>query len=364
MKKVKYFLYTFLKELLEKVDYLILLGTRSKGKSYAVKELALRNAFEKKEKFIYCRRFACDINNRDVESYFGDMPISSITNGKYSTVTVFRGRIYFGNINDLGKIERSPDCIGYPLAVASDQHYKSLTFPDVTLFIYEEFITNAAYLGGSVSEPTRLMSLISTVCRNRNIKVILIGNTISRICPYYYDWNLKGIPKQKPGTLDIYNQVGTDGEGEEYTVKIGVYSTDATASSKMTFGHISKSVNGTSYECKEMPHLNDVRTNYDTLYTIVMKHEYNMFLMEFIKHKQKSEYTWLISPKTTPIQPKSRVISSEFSTDPLYTNDLIPLNQNEAVIFNQLKIGKICYSDNLTGTEFEQILKELRLKKL
>lgn len=363
MRKKDYFLRKQLDELLEKCTYLLLLGTRSKGKSYAVKERALENAYENHEKFIYCRRYACDTNNVDVSSYFGDMPVSTITKGEYSMVTCRSGRIYFANLDDKNKIVRSPDNIGWSMAVASDEHYKSLTFPDVTTFIYEEVVTNGAYLGGSVPEPTRLMSLISTVCRNKEIKVILIGNTISRICPYFYEWNLRGIPKQKPGTLDIYNQTGTDAEGEEYNVKIGVYSTDAKASSKMSFGHLSKSINGTSWESKPQPHLPQARDNYNLLYTIVVKHEGNMFLLELLH--SKGEYTWFVSPKTTPIRKNTRVISSEFNMNKLYTQEFTPLNENEKKIFNLIKLGKICYSDDLTGTEFEQIIAAMKgVKKI
>lgn len=354
MKKKDYFLRKQLDELLSKVDYLLLLGTRSKGKSYAVKERALTNAYEKCEKFIYCRRYANDTNASSVSSYFGDMPVSVITKGEYSLVTCRSGRIFFANLDKDNKIVKSANNIGWVMAVSSDEHYKSLTFPDVTTFIYEEVVTNGMYLGGNVSEPTRLMSLISTVCRNREIKVILIGNTISRICPYFYEWNLRGIPKQEPGTLDIYKQKGITGDGEEYTVKIGVYSTDATASSKMSFGHLSKSINGTSWESHPMPHLPKSREDYILLYTIVVKHEGNMFLMELLN--RNNEYTWYVTPKTSEIQKNTRVISSEFSMDKLYTHDFTPLNLNEQNIFKLIKLGKICYSDDLTGTEFEQIL--------
>ena len=81
-------------------EYYILLGQRANGKSYAVKEHVLKNAYEKKEHFVYLRRYREDIKTQLVESYFMDMNVEKITNGTYSIIIAYQSYIYFGNIDE------------------------------------------------------------------------------------------------------------------------------------------------------------------------------------------------------------------------------------------------------------------------
>ena len=53
----------------------ILYGMRSNGKSYAVKEHTLKQAFNKGVKFVYLRRWSEDIKTKDVDTYFDDIDI-------------------------------------------------------------------------------------------------------------------------------------------------------------------------------------------------------------------------------------------------------------------------------------------------
>ena len=79
------------------------------------------------------------------------------------------------------------------MALSASTHYKSTQYPFVKNMIFEEFVTDGLYLQ---NECNLLMQLVSTVFRNRKDgKVFLIGNTISRVCPYFYEWELRGIPK-------------------------------------------------------------------------------------------------------------------------------------------------------------------------
>ena len=87
--------YTLDNILSHNAQYNILLGMRSNGKSYAVKEHVLKKAYAHKGNFIYMRRYKDYIKGKDVESYFRDMPISKITRNEYEGVTVYRGTIFF-----------------------------------------------------------------------------------------------------------------------------------------------------------------------------------------------------------------------------------------------------------------------------
>ena len=68
------------------LQYLILLGRRSNGKSSAVKALALRDFIRTGEKFAYIRRYSSiDMKRYRVNSYFQSVPgfnVQEITEGK------------------------------------------------------------------------------------------------------------------------------------------------------------------------------------------------------------------------------------------------------------------------------------------
>ena len=350
--KPNYFTVKDLKPLIKNIDYLFLIGERANGKSYSVKSHCLNEAYKsiqdgKCEKQIaYIRRYDIDCKDSLCEPYFSDMPISEITNNRYTMVSVYRKKIYFANINeDTGKVQREV-CIGYCFAVSNGEHYKSLMYPYITNIIYEEVISERAqYL---YSEPNKFQQLISTILRDRKGKVFLIGNTLSRMCPYYNEFGLKGVE-----ALGL-------GEGNIYTIdntRIRVYRCKSrNYNSGMFFGMASKNITKGEYLTEQYPHLPRKFNDYRVIYTCVLKYETFMYMMYFLKGDDT--YTWYVTPKTTPIQEKTRVISTEYNSDLLWTNGFLALNDSEQKIFNiLLKQKRVVFSDNLTGTEFNNVLK-------
>ena len=337
-------------------SYIILLGERSNGKSYCVKQIAVESAIKSngEDQFIYLRRFESDCKDSLCVSYFADLPIYKMTNGEYDCIDVYRKGIYLANIDhETGKIVNRFK-IGYCHALSISERYKSLMFPKVKRILYEEFISESGnYLGKGGNEPDLLMNYVSTIFRHRKGTVYLIGNNVSRICPYFRKWQLKGLSKQEIGTIDQY--VFKDGDSE---TKLALYKTDSlNFNSGMFFGNISNYITKGQYETSEQPHLPESEKHYNTVYQCVLKFEDFLFLCKFLKHKTKSnKYTWLIIPKSDPeIKKGTRVISPEYSDDIMWSNDFIGLNKQESILFQFMEQGKICFSDNLTGTEFMNI---------
>src|SRR5574344_1321684 len=88
---------------IKKVDaqYKMLLGERSNGKSYAVKEDALQDAWsDDNKKFIYLRRWDLECKPSFTEQYFLDAPISAITKGEADTIVVYMGKIFFAKYDE------------------------------------------------------------------------------------------------------------------------------------------------------------------------------------------------------------------------------------------------------------------------
>lgn len=360
--KIKFVSYKTLKHIL--AQYVIILGQRSNGKSYAVKELCLREAYEDGKEFAYLRRYDSDVKDYLIQEYYedfivkdenGNNKIMEITNGEYDNISAYRRAIYLGVTDpETGKVERKKR-VGRMFDLSGYEHHKSLQFPTICNMIYEEFITDMSYLP---KEPKLLFNLASTIFRLREgCKVFCIGNTISRICPYFGEWGLLNIPKQKIGTIDLYT-IKT-GESETH---VAVYLTDSlNINSGMFFGNSAKSIVNGFWETDEQPHLVGERDDYTDIYKLVFLYDQTTFLCEFLQSKiDPNSFTWFVSPKTTPIQKNTRVCSNLYSLHYLHTMGFKPLNDKENVIFNMLKSGKICYSDNLTGTEFLQCYNMLR----
>lgn len=360
-KKIKFVSYKTLKRI--DADYIIVVGQRSNGKSYAVKELCLRDAYEKCEEFAYLRRYDVDIKDYYITTYFedfivkdekGNNKIMEITNGEYDTISAYRKTIYFGVTDpETGKVSRVKR-IGKMFDLAGVEHHKSFQYPNITKIIYEEFVTQFSYLP---KEPTLLLNLASTIFRLRRGRVFCIGNTVSRICPYYGEWGLVNIPRQKAGTIDLYHIKTDDTE-----THIAVYLTDSiNINSGMFFGNASKSIVHGVWETDEQPHLIGDIDDYNSIYSLVFLYDRNMFLCEFLQSKiDPNSFTWFVTPKTTPIQKNTRVCSNLYSINYLHTQGFKPLNDKESTIFNMLKTGKVCYADNLTGTEFLQCYNMIR----
>ena len=333
--------------------YNILLGERSNGKSYAVKERVLTNAYKNDMEFIYLRRFDRDITSSNVERYFGDMPISIITAGEYESITTWRSSIFFCNFDENGKVQRGKK-IGYYLALNNDERTKSQTFPNVTDLIYEEFVTTRMYLA---DEPNRLQHLVSTIARDRNIKVWLIGNTINRICPYFSEWQLRNIPKQKEGEIDDYDFTRTNEVGDEFVTRITVeFCESSNTQSKMFFGKVAESIAGGKWETKEVAKLQQKYEEYERLYELELCDCGFTFILQLLMSKNTGDLIVYCYPKTKQTRNIVRKITTNFEENRLTSVNFNVTIRAEKIMKELLAQNKICYSDNLTGTDFEQVL--------
>lgn len=350
MKKPKY---VSIKKLIDAdYQYNILLGQRSNGKSYAVKQHCLTHFWKTGKRFVYLRRYQMEVKASDVEAYFRDAPVEAITGGEYTIVSSYRGGIYLSNMDDNGKVIRGKQC-GYIAYLSNEVHFKSQNFNDVDNIIYEEFITDQGYL---YREPEKLESIISTIARKRQLKVWLIGNTISRLCPYFNEWGLsKGIPRQKQGTIEIYehetDQIYED-TGEPVVIRIAVYFCEETANtSKMFFGSSAGMITKGVWQTRSYPHLPYHYRDCKKLYELLYKHLEFTFKIEAIRSPE-GEYMAFIHPHNEDDY-KGRIVSDQPAADPRITKKLDPIRKGDKLIRWCFDMGKVFYSDNLTGADWE-----------
>ncbi len=349
--------------------YYLLYGERANGKSYAVKLRCLEKAYEnpKTEKFVYLRRWLEDVSKNRAEGYWDDMEyddegnrrIEEITHGEYTCISVYRNEIYFANRDEKEKKVRGV-MIGRVAVLTGDTHEKSRSFVGYSRIIFEEMITESGYLGNEVST---FMSMVSTILRKRVGEVFLIGNTLTRACPYFREWELINVPKQKQGTIDIYNYKleDKDENGNELYVKIACeYCENVQGRTRMIFGN--KMITRGEWQTEEKEHLPDLYGEYERHLSILLDDELEHFVIDVLSHEnipllyiREVDRRWINRNKYDII------ITDRFSYEQKYMKDLSAIPKLRKFIKWLFDSGKVCYQDNLVGTTFLTLLNNRKI---
>ena len=337
----------------ENANYNLIYGEKSNGKSYAVKHKAIYNYLNTGNRFILLRRWKEDITNLWIEQYFADVDVEKITDKKYNCITCYRKVLYF-SIYDVntGKTQRI-EKIGYVMSLSTEQHMSSASFLDVDLIIFEEFMQRGNYIP---NEPDRLMILYSTIDRKRGTtKLYLVGNSISRVCPYINAWGLDKIfRKLEQGqieTLIIKN--------EENTVKIAIEYCKASGGKTMAIGFGSSMIDKGSWQTFPQPKLPKSIKEYERLFQFGFQFKGFKFLCDLLKDKDNYDLAWFIYPYYEEFNDKIIVFSDIIKTSPLWQRDIYNISiKNEKLknLFQTFKEDKIFYSSDLCGTDFKQVI--------
>lgn len=362
-------------------QYIMLLGQRANGKSYQVKNICcLADAWDyinerytttrhckkgeqrKTGKFIYLRRWQADIKAKGVEEYFDDSKkyVKELTEGTYEGVTAFNGSLYFYYTDEEGKHVKSEE-IGRYHDLNELERWKSRAFVDFTNVIYEEFITNGIYLD---DEPTMLQQYVSTIARLEEITVFLIGNTLSRVCPYFTEWCLEGVLKQKQGTIDMYHYHMKDEDDRDTVINIAVeYCANAKVENKMFFGQSAKQIISGEWDTKDVPKLPRKQSDYEKVYEVLVVYQSFKFVIELLVEKRKGGRICFVYPFTGSRR-FLRILTDEFSDSPFRSARLDMNRIPERYIEECFRQNKVCYSDNLTGSDFRTVNLQFKIGQL
>lgn len=345
--------------------YIMLLGQRSNGKSYQVKHTALtafvkgiKDFEDKGTKFVYLRRWKDDIKKASVEKYFTDINVVKLTKGEADHIIAWGNSLYLGNYDEDGKEHRGREC-GYYCALNERERYKSWVFDNCNLIIYEEFITDKIYL---TDEPNALQQFVSTVIRNRNGHIFLIGNTLSRVCPYFGEWGLDKVLQMQIGSIDIYHVHGEQGTIDIAVEMCGVME----AEQKMFFGTASKQIAKGEWDVQEVPHLPGKLEDYERVYKVLVKYNQFTFVIELLIEPEEGGAICFVYPRLKPNHKDdtTRTITNEFSNKPWISGRLDTSKKPEYLINKCFMLGKVCYADNLTGSDFKNVNSQFRIGTL
>lgn len=328
-------------------EYLIVFGQNCNGKSYQGKEECIKRAM-KGERFFFLRRWEPDLNQNIATSYFEDMPVQKLTNHEWDTIIARSGQYFFQRTDEeTGKIEKS-DCIGYYGVLTFWQRYKSNVYLNCTFILFEEFITDGVYLD---QEPSKLMKLVTTVFRDHKGQVMMIGNVISRSVPYFYEW-IPGAKDQKQGTIEIYHMHDADDDGNIINIAVE-YAGHIKGTGSMFFGEAAKTIVSGEWDVKNYPKLPKEYDLYEMVYELAVEFQTFRFVLQLLVDPEEGTKLVFVYPRTSN-RKIERIITDRFSDNIFITNGFRDVRP-EYYMSECLRSGKVVYSDNLTGTDFNNV---------
>ena len=340
----------------QNADINILFGERSNGKSWQLKhKRAIINYLETGKRFILMRRFREEITNGNIEQYFQDVDVEGLTKGKYNCITTYRKHIYLSHFDSETFTTKRGEKIGYAVALSTEQNYAGGSFLDVSDIIFEEFMTRSRYLGEN--EPTKLMNFYATIDRKRGTtKLWLVGNSISRVCPYLYQWGLdKIVAKQKQGTIETLDIDA--GEGD--TVKLAIEYCASTGVSSHTIGWNKDMMNDGSWQSNPQPHLPKSKNDYNVCYRIGFMYQNFKFIGELLQDKETKDICWFIYPCEKDFRDDLVIFSDVIKPSIYYQRNIYDItikNDNLQKLLNTFREDKIFYCNDLVGTDFKQVI--------
>lgn len=364
-------------------------GERSNGKSYQVKHKRAifkylqgidkdhlcsykdkNNVFERMitrhSRFILLRRWKEEITTEKIEKYFADVDVAKITDNKYNCVVMYKKTLYLASYDFENAKAVKGEIIGYVMALSTEQNYAGTSYLDVTDIIFEEFMSRSTYLS---HEPDKLMNFYSTIDRKRGTtRIWLVGNTISRVCPYLTDWDLMSIiTKQKQGDIDTtwVSTGDVDEDGKDIEVKIAVEYCKSTGNSSYVIGKHKNMLNKGEWQSDPQPHLPKSKKCYKVLYRFIFQYQSFKFICEYLKDKEDFTTVWFIYPYYGKIKEKILVITDVIKPSIYYQRNIYDLSlRNERVkkLLKTFRENNIFYSSDLAGTDFKQVI-DFEIKK-
>lgn len=178
-----------------------IVGNRGGGKTYGAKKKAIDNFIKKKEQFGYIRRYKEDLK-KPMEQFFKDI-IWEYPDYEMKT----EGEKFYIRLKPADEKTKwsDDDVAGYGFVLSTANNKKSISYPDITMLIFDEFLLDKGNQRYIQNEPEKLLSLYETIARpgtgHKRVLLFLLANAISITNPYFLYFGL-----QMPKTADKNNK--------------------------------------------------------------------------------------------------------------------------------------------------------------
>ena len=343
--------------------YNIIIGERSNGKTYACLKYGVERFFKTGEQFAIVRRWQTDIRGNRASEIFSSLikngEIKKLSKGKYEGIYYWAGKFYPCNYDERGKAVYSDnEVIAYPFSLSDTEHNKSISYPNITTIIFDEFITRQVYLP---DEFILFMNTISTIVRDRtNVKIFMLGNTVNKYCHYFAEMGIKDIHKQEQGTIDVYRYGNSK-------LRVAVEYCRSRGESKANNFYFAfnnpklEMIKTGAWELDIYPHLPVKYKPKNVLFTYFIEHEEQLFQCNIIL-VDNNLFTY-IHRKTTEIKnpDKDLIYTLEYNSKMNYNRNILKSrNKLEQKIKEFFIYDKVYYQDNEVGEVINNYLMECR----
>lgn len=294
-------------------DYNIVFGERSNGKTYAALKYCIEQFYKTGGEFAYIRRWKEDIIGKRAANIFAalesDGAIADATDGEFTRVKYYNGVFYLANFDETTQklVSDNKPC-GYTFALSDSEHNKSVSYPNVTTIVFDEFLTRRYYL---VDEFVTFMNVLSTIIRQRdNVKIFMLGNTVNKYCPYFAEMGLRHAKDMAQGTIDVY-KYGNSGltVAVEYAGSTGKKAKKSNKYFAFDNKNLEMITQG-KWELALYPHLPERYKRSQVLFTYFIEFQGDVLQCEIVQ-TDTGMFTY-VHEKTTPIkEPDKDVIFSD-----------------------------------------------------
>lgn len=331
--------------------YNIVIGERSNGKTFSALKEIIENYFKNNKQGCIIRRWEVDFKGQSGPSMFKGIIATGILNDTEWTGIDFKNSAwwFYKYDEDLQKkiYDIEPFC--YAFALNSMEHYKSTSYPDVTIIVFDEFLTRKAPLP---DEFVLFMNMISTIVRRRTDVIIwMLANTVNFDSPYWKEMGIMHVRNMKKGSIDVYKYGNS-----KLTVAVE-YCNDSERTggkeSDMYFAFDNpklQMITGGAWELAIYPRLPMKYKQCDVRFRYFIQYETDLLECEIIK-KDGCVFTF-IHMKTTPIKEGSKEIVFSPAADPRPNWRRHITNTYDSIgkkIYDFFIKDKVYYQDNVTG---------------
>lgn len=358
MKKETKKYYSLSKILKERATYNMIIGERSNGKTFAVLEKGLKDFCQSgyTNQLAIIRRWSDDFKGQRGHQMFEALvkcdKVREYTNNEWEYIVYKSSRWYLAKYDE--KLDRDilmakPLAFGFSLNAV--EHDKSVSFPDVTNVLFDEFLTRKTYLP---DEFVNFMNVLSTIIRDRdNVSIFMCANTVNKYAPYFIEMGIKHIDEMKQGDIDVYRY----GNSELIVAVEYCMPNKEGKKSDKYFAFDNPQLNmitGGAWEIALYPHL-PMKYKHENIKRIFFI-EFNRVLLQceevWIKSEKYKHKFVYIHKKTTELKnlKKDRVYTTEYSSHPNYRRNIKkPQDLLDKNYFLYFKDERVFYQDNEVG---------------
>lgn len=343
-------------------QYRVIYGERSNGKTYGVLKDSIEEYIKTGGQFAYVRRWPDDIKKRKMTQLFESISqngeIGKLSDGRWNGIKYQNGMFYLiATDGDDTVTDERP--MGFTFSLSAMEHDKSISYPGVTRVIFDEFISRISYIQDEFS---LFMNVLSTIIRERdNVSIWMLGNTVSKDCPYFAEMGLRHVFKQQPGTIDTY---AYSKNGQEMLIAVEYTKNIASKKSDKYFifdNPKMEMITGGAWELAIYPHLFEKFKPNQIITTFFINYRQSILQCEVVDGQ--SGVFIFCHIKTTPLRERcdDLIYSPEPTAKSNWRVDITrPQSKGEQRILELIRQEQMCFQDNEIGEVFNDYMKWCR----